>query len=117
MPFTYPNQEERILANSTASDEHWFMGTPCWVWLGKLNNGGYGELTMRVKGRKVHVLAHRWSVFVFRGTKLRKGQVVMHRCNNTWCCNPQHLLPGTQRKNVRQCVAQGRHKSPFGRKV
>jgi hypothetical protein len=30
---------------------------------------------------------------------LKRGEVVRHRCDNGFCCNPEHLLLGTQKDN------------------
>ena len=65
------------------------------------------------KGQVVTVYAHRESVKAFTDRKLSPRQVVMHLCNNRSCVNPAHLKGGTQRQNVRQCVAEGRHFTPF----
>ena len=34
--------------------------------------------------------------------------VLMHKCNNRKCVNPDHLRPGSQLENMRLAVAQGR---------
>ncbi len=36
------------------------------------------------------------------------GHVVMHTCDNRACCNPAHLLLGTQKDNVADMDAKGR---------
>lgn len=118
MPFQYPSLAERIIANSYLSDESFYDGTPCWVWMGSRNSAGYGALTRRFKrgprkGKVGRFLVHRVAVVELGGRKLTTRSVVMHLCNNPLCCNPAHLKGGTQRQNMRQCVADGRHFTPF----
>lgn len=36
-----------------------------------------------------------------------EGSYLLHTCDNKWCCNPEHLQPGTQRLNVIQAVERG----------
>lgn len=107
--------EQRIINNSIVSRDHHHDGTPCWEWIGKVvtNKTGrrYGRLNLRVKGKHVSVLAHRFSLIELRGRTLTKRGVCMHKCNNTLCVNPMHLAGGTQSKNIKQCVADGRHNS------
>lgn len=120
----YANLQERIIANSRISDETSYNGTPCWIWLGKTraSRGGsemqYPAMTMRYKsgprkGKVYNVSVHRKAVEVFSGRRVTPKMVVMHLCNNTLCVNPEHLKGGTQKKNVQQCVKEGRHKTPF----
>ena len=37
------------------------------------------------------------------------GQVVRHECDNPWCCNPEHLVVGTQSDNMADMNYRGRH--------
>jgi hypothetical protein len=37
------------------------------------------------------------------------GLQVLHKCDNSRCCNPKHLYIGTQSQNIRDCVARGHH--------
>lgn len=115
----YPTPMDRIIANSAPSLELAYNGTPCWEWLRRVNNQGYPTMTRRLKrgprkGKVVTVYAHREAVKA-SGRRLTPRQVVMHLCNNISCVNPEHLKGGTQRQNMRQCVEEGRHFTPWRR--
>lgn len=118
----YKDIGERIIANSVLSPDSFYKGTPCWVWTGKrdINRNGmaYPVMTMRYqrgprKGKVYNARVHRKAVEFFKGRRVTPKMVVLHLCNNTLCVNPDHLLGGTQKKNVQQCVAEGRHFTPF----
>ncbi len=36
------------------------------------------------------------------------GLVARHTCDNRWCINPSHLIPGTSLDNVRDMISRGR---------
>ena len=44
------------------------------------------------------------------------GKVVMHKCDNPSCINIEHLLLGTQKENMRDCVNKNRQWLPKGSK-
>lgn len=75
----------------------------CWLWTGSVHDFGYG--TFMCQG--VHVYAHRVSYELFIGP-IPKGLLVRHRCDNPPCCQPAHLLPGTDADNVRDMDERGR---------
>jgi hypothetical protein len=75
----------------------------CWNWTGKPNNGGYGRMTNE-EGRVM--LAHRWAFRHFVSENL--PPVVMHKCDNPACVNPDHLEGGTQAKNILDMWHKGR---------
>lgn len=71
----------------------------CHLWTGRLDRDGYGTW-----GKD---LAHRVVFRHFKGD-IPKGMVIRHTCDNPSCVNPEHLLMGTQKENVRDCIARGR---------
>ncbi len=122
MPRKYASLGERILANTIVRFDSFHNGTPCWEWTGAVvvNRSGmkYGKLSVRWKrgprkGQQRTVYAHRAALENLAFKTLRGRQVVMHLCNNTLCCNPAHLMGGTQRKNMRQMVKDGRNRGPW----
>lgn len=87
----------------------------CWPWKAKSLIKGYGVIGFgsRVGGK---ILAHRlvWMLTHKKDFKLNDIQspecriVVMHTCDNRLCCNPAHLVIGTQKDNVHDMDAKGR---------
>jgi len=86
----------------------------CWNWSGKKNNG-YGVLS---KGSKSdgYFLAHRFSWSMHNQEEILSGMVVMHKCDNPSCVNPEHLILGTSKDNTQDMIAKGRRnlKIPVG---
>lgn len=76
--------------------------TGCWLWLGCVNNKGYGQV--RRGGRTQ--LAHRASLA--ETCEVPAGSVVEHKCNTPACINPNHLFVSTQAANLQRMRAQGR---------
>jgi hypothetical protein len=79
----------------------------CWLWTGEKNNQGYGRFDLWENRRRYRRFAHRF-VLELEGVELRRGDVVMHGCDNPPCCNPDHLSVGTQTDNMRDAMAKGR---------
>lgn len=74
--------------------------------------GGYG--TMRVNGikRSVHRLAYLAANNLTEADI--EGKVIMHKCDNRKCINPEHLTAGTQADNVQDRDSKGRTASMKG---
>jgi hypothetical protein len=79
--------------------------TDCWEWTGPLYPYGYGRV--RFNGQKMGV--HRLSAHLYLKFPLESPLFVLHRCDNPLCFNPKHLFIGTQKDNISDCVAKGRH--------
>jgi hypothetical protein len=74
---------------------------PCWEWIGKKNDTGYGSLAIRQGGNKRKwYKAHRISWELHYG-QIPKGLHCLHKCDNPGCVRPDHLFLGTQLDNVR----------------
>ena len=82
--------------------------TDCWNFTGGKNNIGYGMIR---DGKKMRT-AHRVSYEEHNG-KIPHGMCVCHTCDNTLCCNPNHLWLGTMKQNMQDMLSKGRAK-PFG---
>jgi hypothetical protein len=99
------NIVERIL-DKIVEDEN-----GCWIFIGRLDYQGYGRIACRkVNGQTVDDRAHRVMYMAFNGD-IPDGLVVRHRCDIMRCCNPKHLVLGTQKDNIHDQIARGRHTS------
>lgn len=81
------------------------LANGCWEWTGITNNAGYGfigfiyaDKTDRIRGHgmmTVHRLA--WMV---ENDRLPTKRNINHTCHNRLCCNPKHLVEGTQQEKM-----------------
>lgn len=53
-------------------------------------------------------LAHRAEWEKINGP-IPAGMQVLHKCDNRWCVNTNHLFLGTQSDNLRDMIAKDRH--------
>lgn len=78
----------------------------CWEWAGGRDKTGYGIFCIGTKA----VLAHRVSYRVAYGP-FGEELKVRHICDNPPCCNPAHLIAGTQADNVQDMINRKRHQT------
>jgi hypothetical protein len=64
---------------------------------------GYGTMSYRCKNWRTNRLA-----FHLAKGPIPEGHVIRHTCDNQCCCNPDHLLSGTQKENIADCIARGK---------
>lgn len=78
----------------------------CWEWRAARNEHGYGII--RVDGSNVK--AHRMALELTDGIQRAPDEKIRHTCDNPPCCNPAHLIPGSQAQNIADMHERGRRK-------
>lgn len=79
--------------NIKFEDDWWH----CWEWTGMKDKDGYGLM----KISNIRYRCHRIVYELIYGL-IPEGLYILHSCNNSSCCNPNHLRSGTQQENVKQ---------------
>ncbi len=82
---------------------HYIPESGCHIFIGFQNEKGYGRL--KIGGRNYQT--HRLSWMIHRG-EIEDGMQVLHKCDTPSCCNPDHLMIGSNQDNIDDAVAKGR---------
>src|SRR5882757_8673030 len=85
----------------------WSDHDACWEWPGAHNFKGYGLISVQNR----HVCTHRLMYWVERGP-IPSGMLVLHKCDNSKCCNPAHLFLGTHKENTQDMIKKRRGVNP-----
>jgi hypothetical protein len=84
----------------------------CWPWRGSLTEAGYGRTWIKGHGyyahRVIYDLVHPGEITLDAPKDKISYGFVRHTCDNPVCCNPAHLIIGTQADNVQDKVDRGR---------
>lgn len=82
----------------------------CWPWLASKKNAmGHGQINV---GGKIEC-AHRIALSLHKG-QMVDSPTVRHSCDNPPCCNPAHLIEGSDQDNVDDMLSRRRGRV-FGR--
>jgi HNH endonuclease len=74
----------------------------CWLWLGQLNQWGYGHFRRTLApGQHRTVKAHRLAYTLLVGP-IPTGLTLDHLCGRRSCVRPDHLEPVTNAENLRR---------------
>lgn len=76
----------------------------CWLWVGNINDTGYGRLEIRNQLYRANRISYRLAYGPFDWTLQ-----VLHKCDNPVCVRPDHLFLGTDEDNQKDAVSKGRH--------
>ena len=75
----------------------------CWIWTGSCRPTGYGQVFVNKKT----ISAHKYTYETYKGP-VAPGLLVLHKCDNPSCVNPDHLFLGTQSDNMYDMYKKGR---------
>lgn len=84
--------------------------TECWNWNGsKCGRKLYGKFHIKEKG----YYSHRISWMIYFG-HIDDNKIILHKCDNPSCVNPNHLSMGSQMDNVTDMYKKGRDRHASG---
>ena len=91
----------------TREERFWFWVNKrgpngCWEWSGARFWTGYGLVSINGKT----VTAHRYAWQITKGP-IPEGLLVLHKCNNKICVNPEHLYIGDYGDNMADRINSG----------
>jgi DNA-binding transcriptional regulator YiaG len=78
----------------------------CWNVISQRKDAD-GYPRVKRNGRKIAV--HRYVYMNIHG-EFPSNIVIRHKCDNRACCNPEHLIHGTNKDNMQDMVERGRRK-------
>ena len=81
----------------------------CWYHNGSQNDYGYGTISFEYK----NYLSHRVLASKHFGVPLDGTHVVAHKCDTTWCVNPEHLFITDRPGNSTDMKIKGRGKNQY----
>jgi len=83
-----------------------------WIWIGAITDKNRKDPKGRIRFQGRIEYPHRVVLFLLKGFNLDGGLQANHirDCNESLCCNPEHLYEGTQQDNIHDSIAIGHNK-------
>ena len=78
----------------------------CILWTGLRNNKGYGKAWYPRTQKLILLSRLIWSAV--NECDIPAGHNILHSCDTPGCVNPNHLMAGTQSRNIKDAYRRGR---------
>jgi hypothetical protein len=94
--------KEKVIKSMEKRTPKGLSRNQCWIWEGRTNMNGYGELTVSAKGAKfgTRFLAHRLAWEMHWKLPIPPKLFCCHTCDVRDCVNAEHLVLGTAKTNA-----------------
>jgi hypothetical protein len=84
----------------------------CWLWQARLDKKGYGHFCFSCVHQKYKFMAASRAAYILTNGSIPDDVLVRYTCDNPPCCNPAHLIAGSQQDNVQDMI--DRKRKPIG---
>ena len=98
-----PDVKDFMLLVDKEGPLHPVLKTRCHLWTGTILSEGYGQAHMNGRRWRAHRLAYAILVGV-----VSDDIMVLHKCDNRKCVNPDHLFLGDHLTNMKDMTVKGR---------
>lgn len=102
-------EDEKLKRASIFFEKNVIKLHDCWDWNGTIHRSGYAVMNYNNK----QTSAHRISWMLNFG-KIPDKLIIMHKCDNKKCTNPEHLSLGTPKNNTQDMLEKGRGRPKYG---
>lgn len=77
----------------------------CWICTSHSKSYGYPYITLNYKRKRLSRI-----IYELFYKKIPEGMIIMHKCDNPNCINPEHLILGTSKDNTQDMLNKKRNK-------
>jgi hypothetical protein len=85
----------------------------CWNWIGSKRRRGYGQFHVSISPNKERNLVSTRVSYLLHYKIDPLEKIVLHKCDNPSCVNPNHLSLGTNKDNTKDMMNKNRGTKQF----